>query len=273
MSWDGVGKDEQVSETGIKLLGGKRAASEDDTSGGRKTGHFTGFGGGRFGSGGGSGRAGGKVVVKGNFTRTKSAGGLKASARYYATRANEHGEKMEREAFGQDRGIMNRDDVNVHLEGAVEKHDVHYRMVLSPGTDQEGEGVDLKEYAREMLQELGRGERGDLTWVGFAHAGETAHTGRAHVHLIVSLDRQLNAQDFAQFRENATTRWETAKESARLLERDAAAGRDVREMGASLERTRGADRSDGRGNEEQKTGATSADEDDTKSKGRGRGRG
>lgn len=273
MSWDGGGKDDQGSEAGIKLLGGKRVASEGDPSGGRKTGHITGFGGGRFGSGGGSGRAGGRVVVKGNYTRTKSAGGLKASARYYATRANEHGEKMEREAFGQDRGVMNRDDVNVHLEGAVEKHEVHYRMVLSPGTDQEGEGVDLKAYARDVLQEYGRGERGDLTWVGFAHAGETAHTGRAHVHLIVSLDRQLDAQDFAQFREDATTRWETAKAPARLLQRDAAAGRDVQDMGASLERARGADRSDGRGNEAHKTDATPADEDATRSKGRGRGRG
>lgn len=220
---------------GIRLRSAKGGGSgAADESGGRSTGTLTGFGGGRFGSAGGGARA----VVKGNYTRAGNARSIKASGRYYTTRENERGERTEREAFSADRDTLARAELNGRIDQADRDHGYHYRMVVSPGTDRHAEGVDLREYTREVMRELERQTRGEVSWVAVEHGGNTAHTARAHLHVIASTDEVLGKETFAHLRDHATQAWESAKERVRELERDHTAGRDVREAIAMLARHR-----------------------------------
>ena len=220
---------------GIRLRSAKGGGTADaDESGGRSTGNFTGFGGGRFGGAGGRARA----VVKGNFTRAGNARSIKASGRYYTTRKNEHGERMEREAFSANRDNLARAELNERIDQADRDHEYHYRMVVSPGTDRQAEGVDLREYAREVMRELERQTRGEVSWVAVEHGGNTAHTARAHLHVIASTDEVLGKETFARLRDHATQAWEGAKDRVRELARDHTAGRDVREAIEMLARHR-----------------------------------
>jgi len=234
MAYRGFHEDDEVqsnppSRRRSGSAGGGRAPSADET-GGRSTGVFTGFGGGRFGSGGGGGAGGGGAVVKANYRRAGNPKAVKASARYYTTRENEHGEKREREAFSRDRDELSRGELNERLERADQEHRYHYRMAVSPGTNREAEGVDLKDYTRQVMQEVERQQRGQVSWVAVEHARDSAHTGRAHVHVITSTDRMLTREDLERLRDHATRSWEEAREHARTLERDPTIERDMKEL-------------------------------------------
>jgi hypothetical protein len=214
--------------------GGEGSAPTADSTGGRSTGSITGFGGGKFGGGGG-GTGGGKrgAVAKANYTKAKgatSAKSIKASARYYTTRENERGETMGREAFSKDRDELSRAETYERLERADQEHAYHYRVAVSPGTDREAEGVDLKEYTREVMREVERQQGGRASWVAVEHGREAAHTQRAHVHVIVSTDQKLNREDLEKFREHATRSWDDARENVRALERDPTIERDIQQM-------------------------------------------
>lgn len=211
-----------------------------DESGGRSTGVITGFRGGQMGGGGSQPRGGGggqTAVVKGRYVRSGNASKVKASARYYTTRENERGEGMERQAFSKDADNLDRQETYERLENADRDREYHYRMVLSPGTDRDAEGVDLKEYTREVMREVEHQQRGS-SWVAVEHAGETAHTQRAHVHVIVSTDRKFDREELGELREHATKSWDEAKERAQPLERDQDLARDLREMSAAREEQR-----------------------------------
>ncbi len=232
---------------GIKLRGGRNLTA--DETGGRSTGVFTGFGGGRFGGGGGGvGGRGTQVIVKANYTKTGSTRGVKASARYYSTRENDRGEALTRDGFAGDHDNLTRAEVNERLGRADAEHAYHYRLVLSPGTDRDAEGVDLGGYTRKVMNEFERQQHGSVSWVAFAHAGDAAHTERAHVHIIAATGRQLDRRDFAALREVASRTWDDAKDVARAFRRDGTAGQDVREMITALARfeARGEERSLGR---------------------------
>lgn len=219
---------------GIKLRGGRNLTA--DETGGRSTGVRTGFGSGRFGGGGGVGGGGTRVVVKANYTRTGSARGVKASARYYSTRENDRGEALTRGGFANDHDNLTRAEINERLGRADAEHAYHYRLALSPGTDRDAEGVDLGGYTRKVMNGLERRQHGPVSWVAFVHAGDAAHTERAHVHIIAATDRQLDRNDFAALREVASRTWDDAKDVARAFGRDQAAGQDVRDMAAALAR-------------------------------------
>ena len=223
------------SRGGIRLRSAKGGhAAAADESGGRSTGNLTGFGGGRFGGAGGKARA----VVKGNYARAGNARSIKASGRYYTTRENERGERMEREAFSADRDTLARAELNGRIDQADRDHEYHYRMVVSPGTDRQAEGVDLREYTREVMRELERQTRGEVSWVAVEHGGDSAHTARAHLHVIASTNEVLSEATFARLRDHATQAWEGAKARVHELERDHTAGRDVREAVELLARHR-----------------------------------
>ena len=232
MSEQGYGEERLEQPKPAKRRGGGSGSEQSaDSSGGRSTGWITGFGGGT--SGGSGSHDGGKngAVVKANYSKAgtaSSAKSVKASSRYYTTRENERGESMERESFSKDRDELTREETYERLERADREHEYHTRVVLSPGTDREAEGVDLKEYTREVMREVGRQE-GGASWVAVEHGRDTAHTERAHVHVIVSTNEKLSRDDLEKLREHATRSWDEAREHQRTLERDPGIEREIKE--------------------------------------------
>ena len=211
--------------------GGGNSEQSADSSGGRSTGWITGFGGGTSRGSGSPGGSKNGAVVKANYAKAgtaSSAKSIKASSRYYTTRENERGESMERESFSKDRDELTREETYERLEQADREHEYHTRFVLSPGTDREAEGVD-KEYTREVMREVSRQE-GGASWVAVEHGRDTAHTDRAHVHVIVSTDEKLSRDDLKKLREHATRSWDEAREHQRTLERDPGIEREIKEM-------------------------------------------
>ncbi len=234
-------EDHQISKRSGKRGGGSGGGSvpDADSTGGRSTGAVTGFGGGKFGGGGGEaggGRSG--AVAKANYSkagRSGSAKSIKASARYYTTRENERGESMEREAFSKDRNELSRGETYERLERADQEHEYHYRVAISPGTDREAEGVDLKEYTREVMREIDRQQGGGSSWVAVEHSRDTAHTEHAHVHVIVSTDQKMNRDDLNKLRDQATRSWDDARDYVRSMERDPTIERDIQQMSRAQE--------------------------------------
>lgn len=207
------------------------SAPTADETGGRSTGTFTGFGGGKFGCGGR--RAG--AVVKANYTKAGSNASVKASARYYASRENERGEREERETFSKQRDNLGRVEVDAHLDRADKEHEYHYRVTVSPGTDREAEGVDLKDYTREVMREVERQQRGRASYIAVEHAREGAHTSHGHVHAVVSTDSKLTREDLEKLRDHASRTWDEMREHARTLARDPTVERDLKEVARARE--------------------------------------
>lgn len=236
MSEQGYDEEELQKSRPATRGGGGSSDQSADSSGGRSTGWITGFGGGSSGGSGSS--AGGKsgAVVKANYAKAgsaKSTKSVKASSRYYTTRENERSEPMERESFSKDRDELSRDETYERLERADQEHEYHTRVVLSPGTDREAEGVDLKEYTREVMREIER-QDGGASWVAVEHGHDTAHTERAHVHVIVSTDEKLSREDLEKLRDHASRSWEEARDHQRTLERDPEIEREIKDMSRSL---------------------------------------
>ena len=247
MSYDAPNMEEREGPRKGKLRGVPGGTGETaDESGGRSTGIFTGFGGGSIqNSGGGNSRGGGgggggrsRAVVKGRYVKSGNTKNVKASLRYYTTRENERGEPMERTAFSSDTDSLARSEANERLEAADRNHAYHYRMAVSPGTDRDAEGIDLKDYTRQVMTEAERQQRGSVSWVAVEHAGNSAHTERAHVHIILSTNKTFDRKDFETLREHATRSFERAREDSRFLDRDASLREDMKALGELSERQR-----------------------------------
>lgn len=182
----------------------------------------------RGASGGPHGKA--NVVVKGHYRASGNAKAIKASGRYYTTRENELGESMSRESFARDADSILRDELYQRLERADSERNYHYRLVLSPGTDQHAGGADLKEFTRQVMEKIENQQRGRVTWVAVEHGHETAHTQRAHVHAIVSTERLITSSELEAIREHANQHWELRRETQRMLEHSQTSRRDLQIM-------------------------------------------
>ncbi len=144
-----------------------------------------------------------RAVIKMNYVirGRGSARCIKASARYYQTRETEAGERVVRPAFAEDAEVLSRQEVNHRLSEADQTHRLHYRVVLSPGTDRNAEGGDLEGWTRGVMRDLGT--RHGSSWLAVAHARETAHTPYAHVHVLASVDAKVNKTTLQTWREIA----------------------------------------------------------------------
>lgn len=139
-------------------------------------------------------------VVKHSFTRgPRSLSRSRAHVNYLVYRAGE--DREEREFFDHERDGLDRKEVNETLEqNANDRGDLLvHRFVISPGVH----GLDMKDYAREMMAELGRAKGQELNWRGIVHSN-TDHT---HAHVIVlgrDADGKLvrfSVKDYRQMRE------------------------------------------------------------------------
>lgn len=157
------------------------------------------------------------AVVKATYTRNvRSAQG---SARYYAQRADDTGERQHRDAFDKEHNALGQDEVNEQLEEASEEGSYFYRFVMSPGTEAEPEG-DLKTWTRDVMAELEAQQGERLSWATYEHAGDDAHSGHAHVHVVVATSGKLDRDDLQALREAATEMWERQQAFTRELEHD-----------------------------------------------------
>ena len=165
-------------------------------SAGRKSG-----GSGKTSSKSGGSQSGRRATVKVNYVKGRGATvNAKTSARYMLTRENALGEPGEREAFNRTEDGLERRQ----MYGAIgeEREDkLYYRIIISPETDREAEGVDMKAYVRDVMSDLEK-EKGQMSWVAVNHAGEDGHNDHAHTHVIAVLDRPLDRNDLADLRES-----------------------------------------------------------------------
>ena len=164
------------------------------------------------------------AVIKPSYTR--NVRNAQGSARYYAQRADDSGERQHREAFGKEHDALSQDEVKGRLEAASEAgRGYYYRLVMSPGTEAEPEG-DLKDWTRDVMAELEAQQGSQLTWAAYEHAGDDAHSGHAHVHVVVATDKKLDRDDLNELREAATDAWERQQTFNRDLERDPMKGEE-----------------------------------------------
>ena len=96
---------------------------------------------------------------------------------------------------------------------------------MSPGTEAEPEG-DLKSWTRDVMAELEAQQGSQLTWTAYEHAGADAHSGHAHVHVVVVTDHKLTHDDLHELREAATDAWERQQTFNRELEHDPMQGEE-----------------------------------------------
>jgi type IV secretory pathway VirD2 relaxase len=119
-----------------------------------------------------------KAVVKHSFLKGgKGVGKARAHINYIQYREGEDRGKGAREFFNEDKEqILGRDIKERLLE--QEKNGVTmHKIILSPGV----QGADLKDYTREMMDQLEREKGRKLDWYGIEHR----NTDHAHVHVVV----------------------------------------------------------------------------------------
>ena len=170
-----------------------------------------------------------RAVIKMNYVvrGRGSARRIKASARYYQTRETEAGERVERPAFAEDAEVLSRQEVNRRLSEADQTHRLHYRVVLSPGTDQNAEGGDLEGWTRGVMRDL-RTRQGASSWLAVVHARETAHTPYAHVHVLTSVDAKISKETLRAWREAADQTWAHEQRFQRSLDANGWSEADMR---------------------------------------------
>jgi hypothetical protein len=120
-----------------------------------------------------------RTVAKHSYLTGKDKGVARAKAHinYIQFRAGKENEKEERSFFN---GL--RDDIyNKELKDAISDQNprgtVMHKLILSPGV----EGADVKEYAREVMADLGSKKGLDLEW----YAVEHNNTDNPHCHIVV----------------------------------------------------------------------------------------
>lgn len=151
-----------------------------------------------------------RSVVKHSYLTGKDKGVARAKAHinYIQFRAGKEHEKEERSFFN---GL--RDDIyNKELKDAISAQNprgcVMHKLILSPGVP----GADAKEYAREVMAELGSKKGLDLEW----YAVEHNNTDNPHCHIVI-MGRDENGRNVRIYKRD----YEVIKEAGdRYLERN-----------------------------------------------------
>ena len=169
-----------------------------------------------------------RVVVKANFRRgAKATATMKASARYYLTRENAQGEEMMRDGFDQDRDDLSKKDMYLHIQENSDWRTYQYRFVIAPETDADAQGVDMRTFTRQVMDDLNaqlraNGAAKDLTWVAVNHSGDEAHTEHGHTHVLAQLPVRMDREDFESFRFQARLTFNHMLNDLHGLEQDTA---------------------------------------------------
>jgi len=119
-----------------------------------------------------------RAVVKHSYIKgPKGTARARAHVNYIQHRAGEDREKGARPFFDRDRervlGLEVKERIDAQERYGVQMH----KLILSPGVT----GVDLKEYTRETMEEIGRAKGLELDWYAVVHT----NTDHDHVHVVV----------------------------------------------------------------------------------------
>jgi len=85
--------------------------------------------------------------------------------------------QQRRELFDAERDSVNRHELNALIDREPPGGVAIHKLTLSPGI----QGIDLKDYTREVMDALGREKGLDLNWAAAAHR----NTDHDHVHVVI----------------------------------------------------------------------------------------
>ena len=171
-----------------------------------------------------------RTVVKHSYCGGKRG---KESARqhinYICYRSGEDRDKEGRKFFDQKRDDIDVRDVKQTMYDHSDSRGVAmHKLILSPGR----QDVDMYEYTREVMYELGREKGMDLTWRAVIH-DNTEHI-HAHVCLMAKTDSgqrvRLNREDHHRAREIGDDYIYREFGMKRLVEKERDETRDVRDV-------------------------------------------
>lgn len=133
-------------------------------------------------------------VVKHSFIQAKvknARAKAKAHLNYIQHRSGRDKEDGGRQFFDKDRDETDGADFRRAVSRAPNYGTVMHKMILSPGV----QGVNLKEYTREVMEELGESRGLDLQWQAVIHT----NTDHDHVHVtVLGFDRNRGMVKFGK---------------------------------------------------------------------------
>ena len=153
-----------------------------------------------------------QVILKANYFKAgeHSARQFRTSLRYYQTRENDHGETAARQVFSAEHDALTPAQLGGRVKEA-EQFAYHYRIILSPATDKEADGIDLRPWTREVMDFLQLQTGAEMSWLAVAHSAEAAHTNTAHTHVLLSSSQRLSKVALVLTRELADHAWQEQK--------------------------------------------------------------
>jgi hypothetical protein len=171
-----------------------------------------------------------RTVVKHSYCKGKK--GLESARRhinYVSYRAGEDRDKEGRKFFDQTRDNIDVRDVKDRLFDTADPRGVAmHKLILSPGR----QDIDIHEYTREVMQELGREKGMTLDWKAVVHEN-TDHI-HAHVCLMAKSEEgkrvRLTPEDHQRMREIGDDYIYREFGVRRLVDREKEETRDVRDV-------------------------------------------
>lgn len=162
-----------------------------------------------------------RSVAKHSYIKGKNASGrAKAHVNYIQYRKGEDRENIKggaRPFFDSERKAKTGAEVKREID-AQGRSGLTHKLILSPGI----QNVDLKEYTREVLGELGREKGLDLKWSAVEHR----NTDHDHVHVVImGKDKEgrqvrLDRNDYKKLRELGDRYIEREHQLERYLDRE-----------------------------------------------------
>lgn len=141
----------------------------------------------------------------------------KAHVNYIQHRSGHDKEQGTRQFFDKDGDAVTSASVKKDIDGAGDRGVLIHKLILSPGV----QGVDLKQYTRELMEEIGDRKGLDLEWKAVIHK----NTDHDHVHVVVmGKDRdgrtvRFNRNDYQSLREIGDRYLERKHEFDRYFDR------------------------------------------------------
>jgi type IV secretory pathway VirD2 relaxase len=125
-----------------------------------------------------------RTVVKHSYLKgSKGVGKARAHINYIQYRPGEDREKGARVFFNGDRDDVLGREVKERLSEQERNGVTMHKLILSPGV----QGCDLRDYTRELMEELQREKGQQLDWFAVEHR----NTEHAHLHVVV-MGKDLN---------------------------------------------------------------------------------
>jgi hypothetical protein len=162
-----------------------------------------------------------RTVVKVRpFKASGNAVMVQGRLRYCAQRANEQGERQERDIFNNERDEIPRSEAARDLNRAIQETTQRegIGIILSPDTSTETAKENLRDWTREMMLILE--SKHDMKWCGVVHAAEGGHSGHGHVHVVAVSDRRITKDELATLRQHGDAHWKDIKQRQQLSEKD-----------------------------------------------------